>query len=83
MAPVLTVRSDTFTIRSYGASKDHSGKILAEVWAEAVVQRLPEFVDASEKAYTDIDELNEVNKVFGRRFRIISFRYLPNEITGT
>ena len=81
MAPTLTVRSDTFTIRSYGASKNATGEVVAEAWAEAVVQRLPEFVDPADEAYRPVTEINGINATFGRRFRVISFRFLsPREI---
>jgi len=83
MAPVLTVRSDTFTIRTYGAARDRNGRLLAEAWVEAVVQRVPEFVDPADEAHTPLADLKPVNQVFGRRFRISSFRYLsPAEINS-
>jgi Tfp pilus assembly protein PilV len=78
LAPVITVRSDTFTIRSYGEAQDASGKTVATVWVEAVVQRVPDFMDGSDEAFTPVDDLNPANKTFGRRFKIISFRYLPS-----
>ncbi len=81
IAPVMTVRSDTFTIRGYGETKDASGKVLARAWCEAVVQRIPEFVDADNPAHTAIASLNPTNRLFGRRFSIVSFRYLvPSEV---
>jgi len=82
MAPVITVRSDTFTIRTLGEAKDSSGKVTASSWCEAVVQRTPVFVDESDRPETAVDDLKKaVNKTFGRRFSIISFRYLArNEI---
>lgn len=76
IAPVLAARSDTFTIRAYGEARDGAGKITASVWCEAVVQRMPAFVDASDPAYTQISALKPVNQLFGRRLEIISFRYL-------
>ncbi|MEM9236714.1 MAG: hypothetical protein AAGB14_08040 [Verrucomicrobiota bacterium] len=76
IAPVITVRSDTFTIRSYGDARDASGNIIAKAWAEATVQRYPDFVDATNSAHAEIDELSEVNQRFGRRFRVTSFRFI-------
>jgi hypothetical protein len=78
----LTVRADTFRIRGYGEARDPSGRqILAKAWCEAVVQRLPDFVDPSDAAYATYAELNEVNKSFGRRYKIVSFRWLvPSEV---
>jgi len=46
---------------------------------EAVVQRSPDFVSGEDEAYTAIKDLHEVNAKFGRRFTIVSFRYLSAE----
>jgi hypothetical protein len=77
LAPTITVRSDTFTIRVYGAARDRSGNVIASTLIEAVVQRVPEFVDPSDEPQTPYNELNDTNETFGRRFQIVSFRYLP------
>jgi hypothetical protein len=77
LAPVINCRSDTFTIRGYGEAKDAAGKVLARSWCEAVVQRMPEFVDPTNPADTAILSLSPVNQTFGRRFEIISFRRIP------
>ena len=76
IAPVMCARSDTFTIRGYGEAKDSSGKLLANSWCEAVVQRNPEFVDPSDPPHAAIASLNLTNQRFGRRFSIVSFRWL-------
>ncbi len=78
---VLSARSDTFRIRSYGEALDGSGNIEAKAWCEAIVQRNPDFVDASDAPETLPSELNPNNARFGRRFTIVSFRWLhPDEI---
>lgn len=77
LAPVITCRSDTFTVRGYGESKDAAGKVIARSWCEAVVQRMPDFVDSTNAADTAVASLSPVNQVFGRRFEIISFRRVP------
>jgi hypothetical protein len=77
LAPVITCRSDTFTIRGYGDAKDPDGKVIARAWCEAVVQRTPDFVDSTDSADSAIADLNEVNQTFGRRFQVISFRQIP------
>ena len=76
LAPIITVRSDTFTIRTYGEARNGAGEVIARAWAEAVVQRVPDFVDDRQAPHTAVEDLNEVNARFGRKFRIISFRYL-------
>ncbi|MFC7338546.1 hypothetical protein ACFQY0_15225 [Haloferula chungangensis] len=77
-----TPRSDTFTIRGYGEARDASDKILATATCEATVQRVPEYVDSRDEAYVQPENLtSEMNKTFGRRFQITSFRWLAaNEI---
>jgi hypothetical protein len=72
-----TARSDTFTIRGYGESRDAAGKMVATATCEAVVQRVADWIDSSEAAETPLASLtNSVNKTFGRRFKITSFRWL-------
>ena len=77
-----TPRSDTFTIRAYGEARDAGGKPVARATCEAVVQRVPEYVDPADRAEVRPAELSsESNKRFGRRFNIVSFRWLaPAEI---
>jgi len=78
LAPVITCRSDTFTVRGYGEAKDAAGKVIARTWCEAVVQRMPNFVDPTNPADTAVASLSPVNQTFGRRFEIISFRRVPS-----
>jgi hypothetical protein len=82
IAPVMTVRSDTLTIRGYGEARDASGKLLASAWCEAVVQRTPEFVDATQPPHTAMADLNPANQTFGRRYSIVSFRHLNKSEVG-
>ncbi len=78
LAPIATVRGDTFTIRAYGEALTKDGKtVLAKAWCEAVVQRNPDFVDPREAPETKMVDLkNAANIQFGRRFTIRSFRWL-------
>ncbi len=78
----LTVRSDTFTIRAYGEAKDVSGKnTLSRAWCEAVVQRLPAWVDPADTPEIEPAAASPANRRFGRRFEVISFRWLaPGEV---
>lgn len=77
LAPVITCRSDTFTVRGYGEARDATGKVTARSWCEAVVQRMPDFVDPAQAADAAMASLSPVNQSFGRRFEIISFRRVP------
>ena len=81
LGPLLSARSDTFTIRTYGETLNPAtGTTDGRAWCEAVVQRLPEFTggDAAETAQAS---LSATSKTFGRQFKIISFRWLsPSDI---
>jgi len=79
VGPVVAVRSDTFRIRSYGEALDPDNKVLARAWCEAVVQRLPEFVDPADAPETATGALAEVNQAFGRRFVVTGFRWLGKD----
>ncbi|MGL5017501.1 MAG: hypothetical protein ACRDBP_05170, partial [Luteolibacter sp.] len=80
LAPLISVRGDTFLIRSYGDARDKSGKITARAWCEAVVRRLPDYVDPSESADQAALPTSKANITFGRRFEIVSTRWLaPSE----
>jgi hypothetical protein len=84
LGPVLTARSDTFRIRAYGdVLNPVSGSTTSEAraWCEAIVQRLPDYVDDSMPAATDLtaapaSSAKITNQTFGRRFKIVSFQWL-------
>lgn len=83
LAPALSARSDTFIIRTYGETLDplNSPAVKARAWCEAVVQRLPEYVDNSQRPTLHPSLANTQNQTFGRRFRVVSFRWLsPDDI---
>lgn len=70
----ISVRSDTFRIRAYGDFGNKGGSEYATAVCEAIVQRIPEPVVAS-----DTSPLNPADGVeghLGRKFRIVSFRWL-------
>ncbi len=81
IGPSITARSDTFKIRSYGEALDAAGNVTAKAWCEAVVQRIPDYVDPSDAASERDTDLVPTNKTFGRKLKLVSFRWLSsNEI---
>lgn len=82
----LTPRGDTFVIRAYGDSLDAAGNVVSRAWCEAVVQRLPDYIehrnpdhlsgngDAPETKQAELT--SDTNRVFGREIEIIAFRWL-------
>ncbi|TSJ79558.1 hypothetical protein [Rariglobus hedericola] len=80
LAPTLTARSDTFTIRTYGDTLNPAtGDVMGRAWCEAVVQRTPDYVDATPASSTPAS--GSAAATFGRRYQIVSFRWLsPNDI---
>jgi hypothetical protein len=78
LGPALAARSDTFTIRAYGESKDGSDKVQGRAWCEATVQRLPQPLDPDELGLDPADP--DSGRDFGRRFVTVAFRWLaPGE----
>jgi len=88
LGPSLAARSDTFVVRAYGDVLDPINStnptnpvVQARAWCEAVVQRFPDYVDPSFQPYVYPAKTNATDQAFGRRFRIVSFRWLtPNDI---
>lgn len=81
LAPVLFPRSDTFVIRTYGeAVNPTTGAIEGRAWCEATVQRVPEYfnrtADPEETAPAALTDPTNLNQTLGRRFKIVSFRWL-------
>ncbi|MEM0964910.1 MAG: hypothetical protein AAGJ81_02000 [Verrucomicrobiota bacterium] len=83
----VSARSDTFRIRSYGEAVDPvSGQVSGKAWVEAIVQRVPEPVvpRAGTSALADHEywsalEANGDSTPFGRKFSIVSFRWLDED----
>ena len=72
----LSARSDTFVIRAYGDVRSPNGESRGRAWIEAVVQRTPDYCAAADAPSADPTTLLAVNKQLGRRFRIVSARWL-------
>ena len=85
LAPMISARDDTFTIRAYGDSRSPSDpdKILARAWCEVTVKRTASYVDAANDPTFAPQPamLTYANKLCGRRYQVVSFRWLnENEI---
>lgn len=73
---LMTVRGDTFRIRSYGKSAEGiAGGEHAEAWCEAIVQRTTIPVAKGD----DIVHPDESTFPFGRQFQVVSFRWLTKD----
>ncbi|SHJ93793.1 hypothetical protein SAMN02745181_2824 [Rubritalea squalenifaciens DSM 18772] len=75
LAPSMSSRSDTFRIRAYGNALDSTGKVAAEAWCEAIVQRSPEPLTPDESGINPAQSTNDL----GRKFHIISFKWLHKD----
>ena len=90
IGPVLSARSDTFVIRTYGDvmnSVTGSSTPVARAWCEAVVQRTPDYIDQNDGNLAVLGNAtspagtNTANQTFGRRLKVVSFRWLgPDDI---
>lgn len=82
IAPFISARSDTFKIRAYGSVEAPYGganQPLSEAWCEAIVQRTIDYVDPSANDPgdgPDAIDASGVNDRFGRKFRVLHFRWL-------
>lgn len=84
LGPVIASRSDTFRIRAYGEARNPVTDTLeGRAWCEAIVQRFPDYVDATIDSAADPSALPGAQAVsaaqFGRRFRIVFFRWLGTD----
>jgi hypothetical protein len=75
----LCTRGDTFLVRAVGNHVDSKGKVIEQACCEAIVQRVPDYVNKNENSPDDAEEnLTKINKKFGRRYKIILFRWLDS-----
>jgi hypothetical protein len=70
---MISTRSDTFIIRAYGQTAAPLTGKPATAYLEALVQRIPRAVTPQGNT------LDEPADAFGRRFEIVSFRWLNEE----
>ncbi len=73
IAPFIAARSDTFLIRFQGETIAKAGLQSAVVRGEAIVQRMPDYVESSSPPH---EEASGLNATFGRRFQVIAFRWI-------
>ncbi|MEC8614551.1 MAG: hypothetical protein VXY17_04015, partial [Verrucomicrobiota bacterium] len=79
LAPIMTSRGDTFTLRCYGETTNPaSGQISGKAWCEAVLQRMPDYVDSSLDPWEKPKATN-TNKRYERTFKVVQFRWLHSE----
>ncbi|MDR2738024.1 MAG: hypothetical protein LBB18_03750 [Puniceicoccales bacterium] len=79
-AHFLCARGDTFLVRAFGDFLGANGDVAERVYCEAVVQRVPEYVDAAENTPSDPHGTQStINEKFGRRYKIILFRWLDED----
>jgi hypothetical protein len=85
LSPGLSARSDTFIIRTYGDVRNPatgSTQPEARAWLEALVQRLPDYIvpksGATGNTPEEIPTAGSDNEKYGRRFQVISFRWLSS-----
>ncbi|MGE9291663.1 MAG: hypothetical protein ACQKBT_11765, partial [Puniceicoccales bacterium] len=75
---VISARSDTFKIRVRGESQ--TGGTSHQVWAEAIVQRIPDYIDSEADQVSTAPEglSSQVNREFGRRFIVVDFQWIES-----
>jgi hypothetical protein len=80
LAPGLAARSDTFVVRTYGEVRNPvTDTVEGRAWLEALVQRRPDYVDDANAPEVRATGLNATNTAFGRKFEVVSFRWLKPE----
>lgn len=78
IAPFINTRSDTFRIRAYGDIQNPiTGDVEGRAWCEATVQRVTDMVDSALDRVTP--NPISASSYFGRKFKIISFRWLTTD----
>ncbi|MCC5843455.1 MAG: hypothetical protein JJU05_04310 [Verrucomicrobia bacterium] len=89
LAPLATVRGDTFVVRGYGQSGPSPDSRGARAYCEVIVQRIPTPMEVPAGLETLEDfrnikrtqwhNLSAAGHPFGRRFKVIGFRWLSED----
>ena len=79
LAPIMATRGDTFIIRSYGETIGPiTGEVAGKAWCEAVIQRVPEYVNATLEPW-EKPPVGSENDEPARRLKVIKFRWLSDD----
>ena len=57
-------------------STDIHGTVTSKAYLEVVVQQVTDFVDSTDIATTDMASISTINQTFGRKFKIVSFKWI-------
>jgi hypothetical protein len=76
LAPILSIRDDTFTVRGYGDARDAKGRVIARAVCEAVVRRTRDFADPEDAPDMLNPPTQPASQTYGRLFQLILFRWL-------
>lgn len=78
LGPTIAARTDTFRIRTYGETVNPvTQKTEGRAWCEAIVQRLPDYVDNRDDPDIEPVSLSSTANIqFGRKYKILSLRWL-------
>lgn len=78
LGPAISARTDTFRIRTYGETVNPvTQETEGRAWCEAIVQRLPNYVDESDEPDIEPVSLSSASNIrFGRKYKILSLRWL-------
>ena len=79
VGPFMSNRSNTFKIRAYGESLGINGDQVASAYVEAIVQQVVGYCDPLDSPEEIKGQLTPVNRTFGRKFRIVSIRWINEE----
>jgi hypothetical protein len=76
----MATRGDTFTIRSYGETIDPMTRnVSGKAWCETIIQRVPEYINDVLNSPWDLPSADSANEIYGRKLKIVSFRWLKAE----
>ena len=79
LALMMSARSDTFVLRTCGETGNPAtGWTEDKAWLEAVVQRMPQYINSFADSAEVFPPARSENQNFGRRFKVVFFRLLTS-----